>query len=674
MCESAESARMTCITGVVSILYNTLQDGTLSALTSNHVVDQEVLQDGESGINQFEPSNRDERLQGHSTPLRSSQEFLGFEQSYESSMPLQGSTTSLKPELVPDHADAMTGTTEDPLASKEFFGRSSASSFVRQVSSVIESPTANNDHDVLPEQFSRTENAQSSEPIDHRDYLLPPRRYADSLLNAYYDLVWAVFPILDRTVLQKCYEGCWQGSSCSIPEHILYCMMNLVFALGSQFAQAVEPSQRKETGLTFGNRARKLYHYHAQGASLERFQCLLLMGLYLQSTSKTHECWMTVGSAIRMAQSLGLHSQTQSTRPSDRRRIQIARRVWHGCVYQDRVLSMTFGRPSMIAKWLQTPDGLPAMIDDEFLDTQTEPSAIRPDGGATVMAFFRKSLELYEIINDILIQLYLDPKEFRSKNFHHLGIVLSLDQRLVEWSESLPDHLKYSFAVPNETLVFRRQRVVLRARYLQARMVLFRPILADLYLKPQTATDNVLNKESSLSHHVIVQCARLCFEAAREMLDVLYDNFDFDTVTGPVPAWWFSVLYVYTAATVLLSERLRSICGPSEVSKSWADSWDRAIRLLGAYTLVGESAKRCMNALGLLSAKVHHASGVPQHQEDIVRDQMEKGGTSSALPATQDSEWLGSIEDAEFLPHLVHMDFDVDDSSWLVAPAADMIF
>lgn len=78
--------------------------------------------------------------------------------------------------------------------------------------------------------------------------------------------------------------------------------------------------------------------------------------------------------------------------------------------------------------------------------------------------------------------------------------------------------------------------------YLQARMILFRPILADRYLRPQYGKDDTVNKESSLAHHVIVHCACLCFEAAHEILDVLFDNFNFDTVTGPVPAWWLSVL------------------------------------------------------------------------------------------------------------------------------------
>jgi hypothetical protein len=118
----------------------------------------------------------------------------------------------------------------------------------------------------------------------------------------------------------------------------------------------------------------------------------------------------------------------------------------------------------MIAKWLQTPDRLPAMIDDEFLDTQRDPSAIRPDGGPAVLAFFRKSLELYDIINDSLIELYLDSKDPKGKELQNIWAVVSLDQRLVDWAHSLPAHLQYGRDIPDEALVFRRQRVVLRTR------------------------------------------------------------------------------------------------------------------------------------------------------------------------------------------------------------------
>lgn len=277
------------------------------------------------------------QLQHPATTPASLQTHHGFEAmdlAHQSQLPSDDIGSVIEPKSI-SHADAMTGSAGDPSVGKEFFGHSSAGSFIRQVHSVIDRRAVDLGDRIQPHDL-REDKMQDSQLVDHRDYILPPRRYADSLLTAYYDLVWAVFPILDRTVIQKAYEGCWLGSHCAIPEHILYSLVNLIFALGSQFSEVVEPSRRKETGLSFWNRARQLYRHNPHDASLERVQCLLLMGLYLQSTSDTYECWMAIGSATRMAQSLGLHSDALSTKLLGPRQHQIACRVWHGCVYQDR--------------------------------------------------------------------------------------------------------------------------------------------------------------------------------------------------------------------------------------------------------------------------------------------------------------------------------------------------
>lgn len=278
------------------------------------------------------------QLEHLSTPPASLQTHRGFEAmdpAHQSKLPSADIGSITEPRSI-SHADAMTGSAGDPSVGKEFFGHSSAGSFIRQVHSVIDRRAVDLGDVIQPNYLIREDESQDTQRMHHCDYVLPPRRYADSLLNAYYDLVWAVFPILDRTIFQKAYEGCWLGSRGAIPENILYCLVNLIFALGSQFSEVVEPSRRKETGLSFWNRARQLYRHNAHDASLERVQCLLLMGLYLQSTSDTYECWMTIGSATRMAQSLGLHSDASSTKLLGRRQHQIACRVWHGCVYQDR--------------------------------------------------------------------------------------------------------------------------------------------------------------------------------------------------------------------------------------------------------------------------------------------------------------------------------------------------
>ena len=73
-------------------------------------------------------------------------------------------------------------------------------------------------------------------------------------------------------------------------------------------------------------------------------------------------------------------------------------------------------------------------------------------------------------------------------------------------------------------------------------MIVLRPILADYYLKQLGSNSLPATRKGSLSQHLIAGSAEICFEAAHEMIDVLYTHFNFENVTGPVPAWWFAVL------------------------------------------------------------------------------------------------------------------------------------
>ncbi|CAH0054585.1 unnamed protein product [Clonostachys solani] len=579
--------------------------------------------------------------------------------------------------------DAAVPMTSDSIIDTRFFGGSSASSFLKQINLAIDarlgqSPQAKSsqEHNLAPRpSLTHVGNASGLDPRDPQSYMLPNRRFANSLLQAYYDLVWATFPIHDRAVFQDAYESVWQGTTSEIPEQTLYCLMNLIFALGSQFSDAIEPNQRREVGEVFWNRAFKLFGSPSDGrASIERVQCMLLMGLYLQSTCEIHECWMIIGSAIRMAQSLGLHLPTAQN--SNYRETEMARKAWHGCVYQDQILSMTFGRPSTITSAPFESVPLPKMIDDEFLDTQTQPSATRPDGGITIMAFFVKSLELFKIANDIQHEAYRQQRGFRNGEINHLISIFQLDNRLVQWAQTLPVHLHYSKNIEeDEGLVFRRQRVVLRARYLYARISLLRPILAELYLEEASFGSSEFPKEKTLRQPLMVECTVLCFQLAHEMIDVLHSNFNHETVTGPVPAWWFGVLFIYTAATVLLAKRLQPLgkhhipCG----SDTQDDAWDRAIQMLQAYSRVSQSAERCIAALEILLTKVQNAG---------LNRSSERGNMETRLPLDEvhrisvldESTPLGGGEDVNASVDFGGFDFNIDDMFWLNAPLTDFLF
>lgn len=231
----------------------------------------------------------------------------------------------------------------DTPPNTDFFGRSSSRIFLKEINKAIDARLGRSitGTDLAEDSLSAESQAAQADkdscldPENMQCYELPARKFADNLLQAYYDLVWAVYPIHDRSSFQQAYNSAWLGSPSSFPQKILYCFMNLVFALGSQFSEIIEPQSRKEVGHSYWIRASKLFGDATTASpSLERVQCLLLMGFYLHSTCEIHQSWMLVGCAVRMAQSLGLH--VLPIEDSVTRRTEMARRVWHGCVYQDR--------------------------------------------------------------------------------------------------------------------------------------------------------------------------------------------------------------------------------------------------------------------------------------------------------------------------------------------------
>jgi hypothetical protein len=76
--------------------------------------------------------------------------------------------------------------------------------------------------------------------------------------------------------------------------------------------------------------------------SLEIVQCLLLMSRYLQCTNNPHQTWMAIGSAVRIAQSLGLHLSGSASSSHSNRDTRLRRQLWQCCVFMDRCACLSF--------------------------------------------------------------------------------------------------------------------------------------------------------------------------------------------------------------------------------------------------------------------------------------------------------------------------------------------
>jgi hypothetical protein len=156
-------------------------------------------------------------------------------------------------------------------------------------------------------------------------------------MSQYWFYVDPLYPFLDRKRWDRSYEAIFAGTRLDVDERLFVATLNIVLALSTQLVETLSHEAREEASNNYLQRAQELQPVHLAGpVSLELVQYLLLTSQFLQSTDQPHHTWMAVGSAIRTAQSLGLHLEETSSSRADVSERELIRRVWYGCVLMDR--------------------------------------------------------------------------------------------------------------------------------------------------------------------------------------------------------------------------------------------------------------------------------------------------------------------------------------------------
>ncbi|KAH0435766.1 C6 transcription factor [Colletotrichum camelliae] len=566
----------------------------------------------------------------------------------------------------PSVVDSMTTVREDGTVTGEYFGSSSAGSFTNQIKAAIDARLGSTTEARGPRGsiFKSTLPLNGGGPGGQADYVLPARKQADHLMDLYWYYVDPLYPFLDRQRFDHSYRALFAGTSLDADERVFVSILNIIFALSTQLIEAMPPEQRDSSSQGYFARAQDLLQLSLwDTGSVELIQCLLIMSQYLQSTNNPHQTWMIVGSCVRIAQGLGLHLPETALELSSEPERDLVRRIWHGCILMDRMIAITHGRPAMISDHLASTVVLPSIPDGDAQGGNTvELHRLRYQG------FFVKSLELYEVINQAVLAFYTATPRLKSptstshlgqhsqeRHELDLGVALQLDQRLTKWEKNTPSFL--AMAEPETQLdeVFRRQAVILRIRLLHARMLLLRPMLTRFCL---SQCPDSTQAHDDLSSRVMQQCAMVCVEAAQSLISVIVQFQRHDGTLGLLPAWWYRVFYIYTAATVLIAARLRpSVFSSLDISKSW----NQAMALLHDHESLGPSPKRCAAALQILSTKMF--------QEQPQPPTLTNSEANPAVPAvpneqeTFDMPFTYIAQDAAF--DMDAISFDVNDFSWL---------
>jgi hypothetical protein len=240
---------------------------------------------------------------------------------------------------------------------QEYYGSSSAASFLRQAQSSV----VNRDLD-----DPMTDMGQANRPspsvllfnsrrprsqIQLEQLSLPPRPLADHLLQKFWNRVYYLFPFFYRPAFESAYERLWipagsvptldkkfeiglGDSDCSENSTIFHCALNAILALGCCFSNSATTEKIAMTRLFFLRAKNLLGTDFIDYNNLGVIQSLLLIALLLQGTPFPRRCWNTVGLATRIAIGLGLHVEEPQGRRTELE-LEIRRRTWHGCVMLD---------------------------------------------------------------------------------------------------------------------------------------------------------------------------------------------------------------------------------------------------------------------------------------------------------------------------------------------------
>ena len=179
-------------------------------------------------------------------------------------------------------------------------------------------------------------------------------------------------------------------------------------------------------------------------------QCFLLLASYLQSTNDSQQCWVYVGQAIRLAQSLELDRPGTSANAASPQLRENFRRVWYGCVFMDRMLSLAFGRRPALSFNGSNNVPLPLAHASGICRCFTTMPTDVPD--AQEIHFFVESIKYYELISQTLQALYSATTEvgdsddlytifFGAPGPKTVGYLAEIDYKLRRWRQALPFQL-----------------------------------------------------------------------------------------------------------------------------------------------------------------------------------------------------------------------------------------
>lgn len=480
---------------------------------------------------------------------------------------------------------------------KSFYGKSAAMSFMKELFVSVDGGKLS-DEEVESSRKCKYKMSRSEKPSNKSidSIKLPPRSVANNYVKNYFDYAYPLYPFIHKSTFMAAYEEIWSaGGDRSEVDELFYSIVNVIFAFGYRLSPTGELLETNTNANVYFERSQELLRFHLMDSgSLLLIQALLLTGQFLQATTRLAGCWNIVGLAIRIAQGLGLHMKKSMSPKRSYIEQEIEKRLWDGCLLMDKIVSMTFGRPLMVVQ--DHVQEAPVYIDDEFItDTSINyPPIEKP----SVLSFFSETVKLYDILAEILNIFYTDSGP---DCVDLLVSIFKFQERLYDFQDNIPNHIKFGHGLLESP--YQRQSIVLHIRYLHLKIMLYRPVLFPKN-RDQVSNSGINRTELYMSSQRSISA--LCVDTAMELISIIsrYRSADITLL----PAIWYNVFYIYTAASVLLAAKLQPSLQDDLDKIKFESSWTMMSELLSSYKSQSKSAARCLKVLEMMNDRIKFTS------------------------------------------------------------------
>ncbi|KAK0639422.1 fungal-specific transcription factor domain-containing protein, partial [Cercophora newfieldiana] len=208
--------------------------------------------------------------------------------------------------------------------------------------------------------------AQYRQPLspETRDFqhILPPRQTTELLIRSYYSSAHTMTPTIHWPTFQQTVDGLYKQGA---PLRVSSAFMSLFFAalaIGRLFI-AEEEQLRGFSAASLLEQARTLIDPWNNDYVLDNARALVLITMALNEMNLKSAAWSWLGTAVRVAQDLGLQSESGAWPFIEG---EMRRRTWWTIYILDRNLALELGRPSLIDD-SDCDVSLPAGVDDHYI-------------------------------------------------------------------------------------------------------------------------------------------------------------------------------------------------------------------------------------------------------------------------------------------------------------------